>query len=153
MVKGEEMGGRDIHEIAADLSRLIPLVKKKLVENGRSLDEFGLAHSSAQVLFVVEDRGPLLAAELARRLSVSPSNAAPIVRRLEARGLVGRVHDAADRRRVRIGLTAKGRRLLTRVRAALDDELAERLSPFAARELARFSRSLVVVRDFLERLE
>jgi DNA-binding MarR family transcriptional regulator len=53
----------------------------------------------------------LSAGELARILLIHPSTLTGVLQRLEARKLVKRTLDAADGRRARLTLTAKGQRL------------------------------------------
>jgi DNA-binding MarR family transcriptional regulator len=52
--------------------------------------------------------------ELGQRLSLDSGTLTPLLKRLESAGLVSRMRDAADERRVHIHLTAAGRRLKTR---------------------------------------
>ena len=52
--------------------------------------------------------------ELGERLSLDSGTLTPLLKRLETAGLVSRLRDAADERRVLIRLTAAGRQLKTR---------------------------------------
>lgn len=67
---------------------------------------------------------PVTMGELSRLLLVSNGNATAVVDRLEAEGLVARQPDPADRRTVRVALTAEGRvafeRLAAEHEAAVD---------------------------------
>jgi DNA-binding MarR family transcriptional regulator len=56
--------------------------------------------------------GPLPAGKLAERLATSPTSLTRVLDRLEARGLVERVKDDRDRRKVAIRLLPAGSRLL-----------------------------------------
>src|SRR6266511_2360445 len=80
--------------------------------------------------------------ELRRVLGLSHSGGVRIVRRLEARGLIAREPDPADRRAVRLHLTAEGRKGARRVIAARQRALAALLEPLGERETADLERLL-----------
>ncbi|WP_081235796.1 MarR family winged helix-turn-helix transcriptional regulator [Streptomyces viridosporus] len=87
---------------------------------------------------------PLPMRQLARRLKCEPSNVTGIVDRLEARGLVERRPDPADRRVKLAAATAEGRR----VARSLQDSLRFAREPLAG--LAEEER--VALRDALRRM-
>lgn len=97
-----------------------------------ALGEVGLSSPRLSVLTaLVKSTSPLPLSELAARLSCVRSNITQLVDRLEADGLVRRVHDSTDRRSIRAEITSSGRERqaagaerLERVQA----EFAERLS-------------------------
>ncbi len=60
-------------------------------------------------------KGPLTHRELGRKVLTSAGNMTDVVDKLEARGLVARVRDTADRRQVRVELTDAGRTMIERV--------------------------------------
>ncbi len=70
----------------------------------------GLTGPQVTVMTLLVSQGPLTLTELSRALSMSHSTASGIVDRLEARGLVRRTADAADRRRTTIAVTGVVRR-------------------------------------------
>jgi long-chain acyl-CoA synthetase len=72
--------------------------------------------------------GQEAASALAEKLAVSRPSVTGVIDGLVARGLVERHHDGDDRRRIGLGLTADGRRLL----AAADGEVERRLRDIAA---------------------
>jgi DNA-binding MarR family transcriptional regulator len=75
-----------------------------------TLGEVGLSSPRLSVLTeLVNAPGPLPLSELAARLSCVRSNITQLVDRLEADGLVRRVHDASDRRSIRAEITPLGR--------------------------------------------
>ena len=75
----------------------------------------GLTGTQLGVLEAILHKGPLTHRELGRKLLISAGNMTDVVDKLEARALVRRVRDAADRRQVRVELTARGRALITKV--------------------------------------
>jgi DNA-binding MarR family transcriptional regulator len=77
--------------------------------------------------------------EVAESLLLRHHSTVELVDRAEQAGLVHRSVDDADRRIVRLGLTAKGQRLLDRLTAAHLDEL-QRLAPTVTRLARRLER-------------
>jgi MarR family transcriptional regulator, organic hydroperoxide resistance regulator len=78
------------------------------------LDELGLTYPQYLVMLVLWEGDGLMVSELGQRLSLDSGTLTPLLKRLESAGLVSRMRDAADERRVHIRLTAAGRRLKTR---------------------------------------
>ena len=78
------------------------------------LDELGLTYPQYLVMLVLWEGDGLMVSELGQRLSLDSGTLTPLLKRLESAGLVSRLRDAADERRVHIHLTAAGRRLKTR---------------------------------------
>ena len=87
-----------------------------------------------------ENSGGLRLKELAERLRIAPRSATEVVDQLEAKGLVERRPDPADRRATHVFLTPAGRQLHAEVTAARREQ-SERyfaaLSPTDRAELAR----------------
>ena len=80
------------------------------------LAALGLTYPQYLALLVLWERDGLTVSELGERLSLDSGTLTPLLKRLEAAGLVSRLRDAADERRVLIRLTAEGRALRTRAR-------------------------------------
>jgi len=80
------------------------------------LEPLGLTYPQYLVLLVLwEADGPTVS-ELGERLALDSGTLTPLLKRLEAAGLVQRLRDSADERRVRLQLTAAGRALKQRAR-------------------------------------
>jgi len=79
------------------------------------LEPMGLTHPQYLVMLALWEESPLSVTELGRRLSLDPATLSPLLKRLEAGGLVTRQRDSRDERALAVSLTAKGRR--TRARA------------------------------------
>jgi DNA-binding MarR family transcriptional regulator len=97
------------------------------------------------LLSVLDARGPSAQHALARRLSVSPTMITQIVDEAEARGLVERRRNPADRRSYLVSLTGEGREQLAAGRALarqLSDEIAGVLGADGDRELRALLRKL-----------
>jgi MarR family transcriptional regulator, organic hydroperoxide resistance regulator len=96
------------------------------------LDELGLTYPQYLVMLVLwEEDGPMVS-ELGERLYLDSGTLTPLLKRLEAAGLIARLRDTQDERRVHITLTAAGRKLKAKaqkipgcVRAASQCSLGE----------------------------
>lgn len=110
------------------------------------LEPLGLTHPQYLVMLALWERAPRTLNELAVDLAMEPATASPLVKRLEADGLVARQRSTEDERRLEITLTAAGAALRERavevphqVMAAVGmgiDEIAalrDGLGPFAGR--------------------
>lgn len=78
------------------------------------LDALGLTYPQYLALLVLWERDGVTVSDLGDRLSLDSGTLTPLLKRLEAAGLVSRLRDAADERRVLIRLTAEGRALRAR---------------------------------------
>ena len=110
------------------------------------LEPLGLTHPQYLVMLALWERSPRSLNDLAAELALEPASASPLVKRLEAEGLLERRRSTADERRLDIGLTESGRALRDRARevpqavmAAVGTDIAavaslrEALKPFAGR--------------------
>ncbi|WP_417504167.1 MarR family winged helix-turn-helix transcriptional regulator [Microbacterium sp.] len=110
------------------------------------LEPLGLTHPQYLVMLALWERAPRTLNDLALDLALEPATASPLVKRLEAEGLVARQRSSEDERRLEITLTAAGGALRERavdvphqVMAAVGmgiDEVAalrDGLGPFAGR--------------------
>jgi DNA-binding MarR family transcriptional regulator len=78
------------------------------------LDELGLTYPQYLVMLVLWEGDGLMVSELGQRLYLDSGTLTPLLKRLEAAGLVSRLRDVADERRVHVHLTAAGRKLKAR---------------------------------------
>ena len=93
-----------------------------------SLDEKYLGLSDFGILEALLHKGPMLVNEIGRRIQLTSGSITSAIDRLQARGLVERSADAADRRAKKVALTRSGRALITRIfdkhKTDLDDAVA-----------------------------
>ena len=75
------------------------------------LDALGLTYSQYLVMLALWERDGLTVSELGERLFLDSGTLTPLLKRLEAAGLLVRLRDVQDERRVRITLTGQGRAL------------------------------------------
>src|SRR6476660_6430646 len=74
------------------------------------LDKLKLTYPQYLVMLVLWERDGLMVSELGERLSLDSGTLTPLLKRLEANGLVARIRDVADEQRVHVSLTTAGRR-------------------------------------------
>jgi DNA-binding MarR family transcriptional regulator len=75
------------------------------------LDALGVTYPQYLVMLVLWERDALTVSAIGERLFLDSGTLTPLLKRLEAQGLLSRTRDAADERRVVIRLTERGRAL------------------------------------------
>jgi DNA-binding MarR family transcriptional regulator len=78
------------------------------------LAKLGLTYPQYLVMLVLWESDGLMVSELGQRLSLDSGTLTPLLKRLETTGLIARIRDVADERRVHVSLTAAGRKLKSR---------------------------------------
>lgn len=78
------------------------------------LEPLGLTHPQYLVMLALWERAPRTLNDLAADLALEPATASPLVKRLEADGLVARQRSSEDERRLEITLTDAGAALRAR---------------------------------------
>ena len=78
------------------------------------LAELGLTYPQYLVMLVLWEKDGLMVSELGERLSLDSGTLTPLLKRLEASGLIARERALADERRVLISLSPAGRKLKTK---------------------------------------
>ena len=72
------------------------------------LEPMGLTHPQYLVMLALWEESPLKVGDLARRLSLEPATLSPLLKRLEASGMVTRERDPRYERAVAVTLTDMG---------------------------------------------
>jgi DNA-binding MarR family transcriptional regulator len=111
------------------------------------LDELGLTYPQYLAMLVLWERDGLAVSELGRRLSLDSGTLTPLLKRLEAAGLVSRLRAVDDERRVHIHLSAAGRRLKARAAKVPACILAATQCPLP--EVVRLTQELHRLRERL----
>ncbi|MBL8146772.1 MAG: MarR family transcriptional regulator, partial [Anaerolineae bacterium] len=121
----------DLRQTTLELRFLVAAVTKTI---GRAMQDrlakSGHAITPVQLgLMRTTLSGPQTISEASKLMMMDPSTLVPVVDALEARGMVERRKDPADRRRVPIHLTASGRQMLASMMDLHDgDSLMEALA-------------------------
>lgn len=111
------------------------------------LEELGLTYPQYLVMLVLWEGDGLAVSELGRRLSLDSGTLTPLLKRLEAAGLVSRLRAVDDERRVHIHLSAAGRRLKARATKVPACILAATQCPLP--EVVRLTQELHRLRERL----
>jgi DNA-binding MarR family transcriptional regulator len=118
------------------LSRAVDQYSRQLAQN------HGLTGPQAMIMKAVARNEGLSMGQLARQVSLSQATVTDVAKRLEARGLLERRRDLADRRRVGIRLTETGRRLLAMPLPLLQEHFVAQLHQLQAWEQSQLLSSL-----------
>lgn len=125
-------------------SALRPLIRRFNRERTISLGKSGILNR-------LNEQGPATASELAASERITPQAVAVALRELEALSFVARARDEADRRKVHVQITEKGRVALESEHEAgtrwLADALLERLDDS---ERAALSSAVPVLRKLMQ---
>ncbi len=122
----------------------------KLLRAGRSvlarveprLAASGLTPTQFGVLEAILHKGPLSQRELSRKVLTSPGNMTDLIDKLEARGMVRRARQRADRRAVQVELTAAGKALIQPLFACHARDIADAMAYLNGEELRQLSALL-----------
>ena len=92
------------------------------------LDKLGLTYPQYLVMMVLWEKDCQPVNDIAKRLFLETNTVTPLLKRMEAEGLVERLRDAADGRKVLVRLTAAGR-VMEAAAASVPEGLAGALRP------------------------
>lgn len=111
------------------------------------LERLGLTYAQYLAIVALTDRADLTVGELGDRLYLESSTLTPLLKRLEAGGLVSRRRDAADERVVRVALTEAGRALAEEARCVPAE--ITRSTGLSADQLRRLNAEIKALRESL----
>ncbi len=111
---------------------------------GPVLRPLGLTYPQYLVMLVLWEEEPQTVGALGARLYLDSGTLTPLLKRMEAAGLVSRTRDAEDERRVLIGLTERGRALRADA-LHVPETIAGGRSPEGLDELREGVRQLVAM--------
>lgn len=127
-------------------ARLSFVLKRAFLEldalHQERLAPYGIEARDMAVLLLLDSREPESQQQAARRLAVDRTTMVSLIDGLEAKGLVTRRPDTADRRRNVVELTDAGRATLTDALRASDEAEAELLAALDETEAAQFREML-----------
>ena len=90
------------------------------------LDQLGITYAQYLVLMVLWEADSVPVSRITQRLFLNTNTVTPILKRMEAQGLITRQRAASDERKVIISLTPQGRQLETAA-AAIPEQLVASL--------------------------
>ena len=109
------------------------------------LEKLALTYPQYLVMLALWEQDAAMVSELGQRLALDSGTLTPLLKRLELNGLVTRLRDMADERRVRITLTPAGRKLKRSAANVPGCLLAA--SQCSITELTALTRRLQTLRD------
>jgi DNA-binding MarR family transcriptional regulator len=107
------------------------------------LEPLGLTHPQYLVMLALWERSPRTVRDLGEALSLEPATLSPLLKRLEAAGLLTRARNADDERALDVELTPAGRKLRSRA-LAVPGKIVARLG-LEVSELERIRDSLTTL--------
>lgn len=135
-----------INNVIADplvvANQLRPVLLRLSRELRQETEQLGITSRQVTLLWLIRANPGLSLRELAAEERISAPALSGHVDRLEKAGLIERVRDADDRRRVGLTLTEEGERLMKRVRARRTTWLADRLKGLDDDELAAIEAAI-----------
>jgi DNA-binding MarR family transcriptional regulator len=135
-----------INEVIADpltvANQLRPVLLRLARELRQETEQLGVTSRQVTLLWLIRGNPGMSLRELAAEERISAPALSGLVDRLEKVGLIERVRDEGDRRRVGLTLTEEGERLLKRVRARRTTWLADRLKGLDDDELAAIEAAI-----------
>src|SRR3954464_14317924 len=111
------------------------------------LDKLGLTYPQYLVMLVLWERDDVPLKDIGEKLFLDSGTLTPLLKRLEASGLIKRTRSTEDERQVLIALTPKGQALRDEARAVPQAILSN--SACSVGELVAMKNELVALRDKL----
>jgi DNA-binding MarR family transcriptional regulator len=130
-------------------NQLRPVLLRLARELRKETEALGVTSRQVTLLWLIRTRPGLSLRELAAEERISAPAFSGHVDRLVKAGLIERVRDDGDRRRLELTLTDEGARLLRRVRARRTTWLAERLRGLDADETAAIEAAIEALAKLL----
>jgi DNA-binding MarR family transcriptional regulator len=121
------------------IARLERALRKELAERLRPT---GLTVPQYTTLSVLRSRSGLSNAQLARRSYITPQTMSEVIGALEEKGLIQRAPDPGHGRILRITVTSRGRRVMAKCDAAVNEMEAQMLAELADGERAELLEAL-----------
>ena len=109
MLAPRDVPSADAKAVIAEVCLLYPAVYRRFQSSRQRIPGTDVTPRMLGLLRLLAVAGPLSVGEQARHLGLSRATATELVDRLESKGLVARIRDGQDRRRVFVSLTDAGR--------------------------------------------
>ena len=137
---------------ALQLLELFYCVNKKL--SNRLSDHIyqreGLSDAEVQVIWKIHNKQICRVSELSDEIGIPPSTATGILDRLNAKGLLERVHDPDDRRGIILKSVPATSAMIERLTATIDQEMERVLSVLPENRMQGMIEDLKLILNYLE---
>ncbi|WP_347404917.1 MarR family transcriptional regulator [Nodosilinea sp. LEGE 06152] len=137
-------------QCAADLMTTVPAVTRFLRAGIRRHGKPHLSLSQLRVLYFLRRRSRSSLSEIADYLDVTRPTMSAMVERLVQRGLVNRISDPVERRRIILTLTAEGAAQMERVYDTTLQTVADRLAALSETQLQQVQAGLAILADLFD---
>jgi len=108
--------------------------------------------TEVDVLVAIERHGPLRLSDLAGYAGLNPTMLSRLIPKLEVAGVMRRLVAEGDRRVCRVEITARGRRLLERIRSERNDSLSRLLGELDDADRNRLVAAVPILEALAERM-
>lgn len=115
------------------------LASRRRCAAARQVHHSGISLGHLQILWILQEHGPLPVSRLAEWLGIGVPNATGLLDRMEQRGLVERSRDAGDRRVVLVCQTEGGRAAIADHDGWREELVGSILAPLSTDALARLA--------------
>ncbi len=154
MLGPRDVPSGDAKAVIAEVHLLYPAVYRRFQASRQRIPGSDVTPRMLGLLRLLAVVGPLSVGEQAGHLGLSRATATELVDRLESKGLVARIRDGHDRRRVIVSLTEAGRaRAAAHPEVLACDELiraVEQMSPADRRALIVGMRALLAAAEHVD---
>jgi DNA-binding MarR family transcriptional regulator len=133
------------------MQRLWDLVHALDVRSKRMAKTLGVTGPQRLVIRVLGRSPAMTASDIAETLGLHPSTLTGILRRLEGHGMIERKVDAADRRRARLRLTARGKQIDRERKGTVEAAIRRALGRGGEATVAKAAVLLVLLTEELSR--
>lgn len=137
-------------QCAADIMTAVPAVTRFLRAGIRRHGKPHLSLSQLRVLYFLRRRSQSSLSEAADYLDVTRPTMSAMVERLVQRGLVNRINDPVERRRIILTLTPEGAAEMERVYDATLQTVADRLEGLSEAQLQQVKAGLTILINLFE---
>ena len=149
MKKAEQQKTESLGEVL-DFMRLLWAVHHALQTTSKRMERnLGVTGPQRLVLRVLAQRPGLSAGDLSRALHTDPSTLTGVLRRLEERKLVVRSADATDARRIKLNVTADGKRFAKERNGTVEAAVKAALERMSADSLKQSRKVLTALAESL----
>jgi DNA-binding MarR family transcriptional regulator len=128
-----------VADIVDNIRRIFQVVNEHSKQAERKT---GITGPQLWAIKTIAEGAPIMVSDIASRMHLHAATVVGILDRLEARGLARRVRSQADRRVVRVELTARGERLVARAPEVAQGLLVSGLERLHTRNLNSIAASL-----------
>ena len=143
---------RKLESIADDILASFPILFRR-VSKEKGHPSAKRPDQSLPVLGVLLHHGPMPMSEIGRKMGISKPYTTVLIDRLIEKGLVERVFDANDRRRVNVRIKKAGKDSFKEFRKFAREVVIRNLSSLTSDDISAFHASMKTIRSITSKLD